>query len=258
MSEAVDCHYEIQGEGPPLILIHGVGSSGGNWQKIVDVLQHEFMCICCDLRGHGASPKPPTPYTLDMLVADLEQLRCRLNIEKFHVTGHSLGGMIGPAYAHQYPSRILSLGMLSTAAFRTQKERQGVNNLVDKLEDSGIEPLLDSLIQRWFTPQLVNSHPEIVEARRQQVLGNDPAVFASVFRIYATTEMEHFLHEIKAPTLVLTGENDGGCNPRINHSMAAALPNSELRILPQLRHSILLEAPQIVAENLLSFLLKHK
>ena len=68
----------------------------------------------------------------------------------------------------------------------------------------------------------------------QQVIDTDPDVFLSVFDIYAETEMAPWLHEVKHPCLVLTGENDGGCNPRLNTLIAAALPDSELVILPVL------------------------
>ena len=83
-------------------------------------------------------------------------------------------------------------------------------------------------------------------------------MFLSVFDIYANTEMAPWLAEIHHPCLVLTGEHDGGCNPRLNRQIAAALPNSELAILSGLRHAILLEAPEQVAVPVLSFLSKHR
>jgi len=85
-------------------------------------LKHAFRCISYDLRGHGKSPLPPSPYSLDDLVDDLERLRAELSIEHAHFAGHSLGGMIGPAYARRYPERVLSLGLYSTAAFRTEDD----------------------------------------------------------------------------------------------------------------------------------------
>jgi pimeloyl-ACP methyl ester carboxylesterase len=86
------------------------------------------------------------------------------------------------------------------------------------------------------------------------VVDTDPQVFLNVFRIYAGTEMAPWLHEVTAPSLVLTGEFDGGCNPRLNRLIDQALPNSELVILPDLKHSLLLEAGEVVAENLVRFI----
>ena len=91
----------------------------------------------------------------------------------------------------------------------------------------------------------------------QQVIDTDPDVFLSVFDIYAETEMAPWLHEVKHPCLVLTGENDGGCNPRLNKQIADALGDSELVILPVLRHAILLEASDQVAPPVLDFLRRH-
>lgn len=243
-------HFEIRGDGPPLVLIHGVGASLRIWERVVDLLEDDFQCVCYDLRGHGESSKPPPPYTLDMLTHDLELLRKRLEIDRMHIAGHSVGGMIAPAYALEHPERVMSMALLSTAACRTQEEKDSVAGLTEKLESGGAEPLIDLLIDRWFTPEFIKRHPDIIERRKREVLANDQAIFASVFRIYATTEMELFLREVDAPALVMTGENDSGCNPRINRDLSGLLRDSELRILPGLRHSILLEAPEVVADNL--------
>jgi pimeloyl-ACP methyl ester carboxylesterase len=114
--------------------------------------------------------------------------------------------------------------------------------------------VLETLKERWFTPEFAARCPGIIERRMQQVIDTDPEVFLSVFDIYAQTEMSPWLGEIGAPCLVLTGENDGGCNPRLNRQIAAAIRNSELVILPHLRHAILLEAAEEVARPVLAFL----
>ncbi len=118
----------------------------------------------------------------------------------------------------------------------------------------GIPPVLATLKDRWFTPEFAARSPEVIERRMQQVIDTDREVFLSVFDIYAETEMAPWLGEIRHPSLVLTGENDGGCNPRLNAQIAASMPNAELVILPALRHAILLEAPQAVAPPVLDFL----
>jgi len=116
MSKPVRSAVSLEGDGPPLFLIHGIGASRHSWDGVVQRLSQKYRCITYDLRGHGLSPVPPPPYSLDDLVEDLEALRQELGIAKAHFIGHSLGGMIGPAYARRYPERVLSLGLLSTAA----------------------------------------------------------------------------------------------------------------------------------------------
>jgi 3-oxoadipate enol-lactonase len=254
MSAPVQSAYSVEGKGPPLILIHGIGASRHSWDGLILHLKDDFRCVSYDLRGHGRSPLPTPPYSLDDLVEDLERLRRELHIDKAHFAGHSLGGMIGPAYARRYPEHVLSLGLYSTAAFRSEDDSAKVRGVVAAMRAKGIPPVLATLRDRWFTPEFAARCPQVIERRMQQVIDTDKEVFLSVFDIYAETEMAPWIGEIRHPSLVLTGENDGGCNPRLNAQIAASMPNAELVILPALRHAILLEAPQVVAPPVLGFL----
>ena len=254
MATPVDCAYSVEGAGPPLFLIHGIGAARNTWAKALPVLLPHFTVITYDLRGHGASPRSEGAFGLDELVADLERLRERTGVEQAHFAGHSLGGMIGPAYAHRYPDRVLSLGLLSTAAFRTEDDGAKVRAVVQAMRDKGIAQVLGTLTDRWFTDAFIERHADVVEARLKQVVATDPEVFLNVFDIYATTEMAPWLHEVTAPSLVLTGENDGGCNPRLNRAIDAALPRSELVILDGYKHSLLLEAGDVVAGHIKRFI----
>ena len=258
MDGAIDCAYSLHGEAtnPALMLIHGIGSRRSGWDRLLPVLADHFHVITYDLRGHGASPMPTKRFGLDALVDDVEALRCSLNIETMHIAGHSLGGMIGPAYAHRFPDQVLSLGLLSTAAFRTDDDSAKVQGVVTKMREVGIANVLATLSDRWFTDAFIAANPDVVEARMQQVLATDSSVFLNVFDIYAQTEMSPWLHHVAAPSLVLTGELDGGCNPRLNQQIHNALPDSQLVILPGLKHSILLEAGDVVARHLCDFMIK--
>ncbi len=254
MSQVIDCEYTVEGDGPPLFLIHGIGAARDTWRFVLPTLSQHFTCISYDLRGHGVSPKPDDEFGLDELVNDLEALRARLGIEQAHFAGHSLGGMIGPAYARAHPERVLSLGLLSTAAFRTEDDSAKVWGVVKAMEEKGIPQVLGTLIDRWYTDEFVAEHRDIVDRRLDQVVGTDPEIFLNVFRIYAGTEMAPWLHEVTARSLVLTGEFDGGCNPRLNEQIVDAMPDAELVILPKFKHSILLEAGEEVAAHMVRFL----
>ena len=81
---SVEVAYSIEGEGPPLYLIHGIGSRKATWEALIKDLRTDFTCVSFDLRGHGESPVPPVPYSLDELVEDLEALRQRLGHERIH------------------------------------------------------------------------------------------------------------------------------------------------------------------------------
>ena len=252
----IDCAYTMEGSGPPLFLIHGIGAARDAWRLMVPTLREQATVISYDLRGHGASPLPNGEFGLDELVEDLERERERTGFEQAHFAGHSLGGMIGPAYARRYPERVLSLALLSTAAGRNEEDSAKVWGVVRAMEQKGIAQVLTTLTDRWFTDDFIAAHPEIIDRRLKQVIATDPEVFLNVFRIYAGTEMMPWLHEVTAPALVLTGELDGACNPRLNQAIAAALPEAELVVLPALKHAILLEAPKEVSAHLLRHIAK--
>jgi len=252
----IACAYSVEGEGPPLFLIHGIGAARNSWAKLMPIMVPHFTVITYDLRGHGASPVPDQQFGLDDLVEDLEYLRQQTGFEAAHFAGHSLGGMIGPAYCRAYPHRVWSLGLLSTAAFRTPDDCSKVMAVVQAMERNGIANVLETLINRWFTDGFIQAHPDIVRRRLDQVINTDPQVFLNVFRIYATTEMSPWLAEVQAPSLVLTGELDGGCPPRLNQKIADRLTRAELVVLPDYKHSLLLEAGEKVAEEIKSFIQK--
>ena len=251
---AVEVASSVRGKGPPLYLVHGIGSRKEQWNPLIDALEDEFTCVSFDLRGHGASPVPDTPYRLDQLVEDLETLRTRLGHDRIHVAGHSLGGMIGPAYARAHPERTRSLGLLSTAAGRNEDDRAKLAGVLHALQTDGVARTLDTLVDRWFSDEFRAARPDIVQARLQQVIDTPEHVFLSVFDIYAGTEMGPWLHEIECPCLVLTAELDGGCNPRLNRYIAGELQRSTLVILDGLKHDILNEASDRVAGPVLEFL----
>ncbi len=235
MATSVDCVYSVTGNGPPVFMVHGIGARRATWSGLTEHLKNDFTCIAYDLRGHGESPLGNGTFGLDELVADLEALRAKLKIEKASVIGHSLGGMIGPAYARAFPDRVSALGLFSTAAFRTADDSAKVRGVVETMEKTSVESSLDTLVARWFSDEFQANNPDKIAVRKKQVLDTPTSVFLNVFHIYAETEMSPWLHEVKTPSLVLTGELDGGCNPRLNKQIADALPVSELVILDGLK-----------------------
>ena len=253
MSTPIECKYSVEGNGPPLFLIHGIGAARDAWRFIVPKIRSNFTVITYDLRGHGRSPKTLTKFLLDDLVEDLEYLRKKLNFNKAFFAGHSLGGMIAPAYALKYPRHVLALGLFSTAAGRTKDDRAKILAVIKSMEKQGVSAVLPTLIDRWFTDSFISSSPDIIDRRIQQVINTDPEIFMNVFRIYANTEMGPWLHKIIFPTLILTGEKDGGCNPKLNKFIADQIPKSKLVILPNYKHSLLIEASNEIADNIINF-----
>jgi pimeloyl-ACP methyl ester carboxylesterase len=255
MSNVVDYNFSQSGEGPGLFLIHGIGAAQDAWRFILPKLSEYFTVITYDLRGHGKSPLTKNKFTLNDLVLDLERIREKTKIEKAHFIGHSLGGMIAPAYAKKFPDKVTSLGLLSTVAARSPEDKNKVFNVIKKMETEGIPKTLLTLTNRWFTDYFIKNNSSIVDRRIKQVIDTNSEVFLNVFRIYAKTEMISWLKDINQPSLVMTGENDLGCSPMHNKKISSELINSKLVILPDVKHSILLEKPDETASNILKFLL---
>ena len=126
LKNALDCHYSKTGSGPAIFLIHGVGGAEDAWRFIAPKLKEKFTIITYDLRGHGKSPITNKDFNLNDLVLDFEKVREKSKIEKAHFFGHSLGGMIAPAYAKMFPNKVLSVGMLSTVAGRSIDDKEKV------------------------------------------------------------------------------------------------------------------------------------
>ena len=148
--------------------------------------------------------------------------------------------------------------LLSTAAGRTEDDSAKVKGVVARMRAEGVEPVLATLLNRWYTDGFIEARPDAIQDRIQQVLGTPEDVFLSVFDVYAGAEMAPWLHEVACPCLVMTGEFDGGCNPRLNRFIADELPDAELVILQDLKHSILIEAPERVLGPVREFLLRHR
>ena len=112
-NQGIRIHYEVEGEGPPLVLHHGTSGSGENWKDFGygDVLQRAYQLILVDARGHGASDKPyePAAYDLPLRVADVTAVLDDLQIRQAHYFGYSMGGWIGFGLAKYAPERFHSL-----------------------------------------------------------------------------------------------------------------------------------------------------
>lgn len=239
--------YIVDGNGPPLLLIHGVGARLDNWDGAAAVLARNFKVVRYDLRGHGQSSKVPGPYSLDLFADDAAALLDHLGIARAHIAGHSLGGMIAVTLGVRHPLRVDRLAVLSAAAGRTDEERRKVMERIALIAGGIPGDHFKNSLARWFTDEFRAANPELMEQYAARNRENDPACYAAAYTVLATGEVGPDLPRVTAPTLVVTGEHDLGSNPRMSRFIHDGIAGSTLRILPKLRHSILIEAPRTVA-----------
>jgi len=152
LEDGVRIHYTDEGEGVPVVLVHGFAANADvNWRQpgVTEVLAESFRVISIDNRGHGLSSKPrdPDAYGLEM-VDDIIRLLDHLEIDKAHVVGYSMGGFITLKLASQYPDRLLSAAPCGMAWQITPDEnRDFMYSFADSLENGGsLGPLMERLM----------------------------------------------------------------------------------------------------------------
>jgi (E)-2-((N-methylformamido)methylene)succinate hydrolase len=239
--------YVIDGQGPWVTLVHGVGANLESWDEVVARLASAFTCLRLDLRGHGGSEPITGACALDDLAADVRLVWDEAGVARSHLAGFSLGGLIAQALALSDGERIDRLAIISAVAGRTEEERAKVENRLELLRTEGIAAIIAAAEERWFTPEFRAAHPERVERRLAELLANDPTSYAAAYTVFARSDLGYRVHEITHPTLVATGENDVGSNVRMARMMHERIGGSTLHILPGLRHSVLVEASDQIA-----------
>jgi 3-oxoadipate enol-lactonase len=251
---APSLRYRVQGRGTPVLLIHGVGASLESWDAIAPVLAEEYRVIRFDLRGHGQSGHIDGPCALGDFVQDAVDLLTACDVARAHVVGFSLGGLIAQGLALDHPALVDRLVLLSAVAGRTPEEQARMRERVAVLRERGLEAISGASQERWFTPAFIARHPETVRKRMEELHANHRPSYLAAYTAFATGDLGDRLHAIAHPTLIATGEHDSGSNPRMAHFMHEQIKGSELCILPGLRHSILVEAPEQVAALVRGFL----
>lgn len=249
-------HYERKGVGHPIVLIHGVGGNLSNWDEVCDKLSIEFDIIRLDLRGHGESG-PIDKLSIDTFVEDVVDLMNEEDIRQAHLVGFSLGGLIAQRLAITNPDRFDRIILLSAVAGRTPEERERVLARLDLIREGGIKTITAAAKERWFTEVFARKNSDVIERRIAELEAVDVEQYLKAYQIFGETELVDTLHKIRHPTLIMTGELDPNSNVRMSRTMNSLIPNSKLKILPALKHSVLVEASSLVANEIRTFVLNN-
>ena len=209
-SDGVKIHYQVWGNGDPIVLVHGFTASiDNNWVQpgIVDKLDDDFKVIAIDLRGHGKSDKPHDPAVYgETMAMDVIRLLDHLKIEKAHIAGYSLGGFTTLKLVAMHPERFIT-ATLGGAGWRAPGEDGGVSGLAESLESgNGIAPLMIALTPAGQPPP----SPEQIKMVNQMLMAtNDPLALAAVIRgMGALAVSADEVKKIEVPILAVVGEID--------------------------------------------------
>ncbi len=249
-------HVRIDGQGPPVVLIHGVGLDLNMWQAQALALAERYRVIRYDMLGHGRTPRSKNDLVLADFADQLENLRQALGLDRFVLVGLSMGVLVSLKYAMEHADRIVALVLMNGVYDRTDEQLTGIRSRVAEAEANGSGVLIDAALDRWLSPEFRAAHPESVEAIRDRLNANNPDDFLTAYRIFAGADPEITgrIGAIECPTLVTTGELDRGSTPAMAQAMADALPRGECVILSGLRHLPTTEGADTVNAMLSDFL----
>jgi pimeloyl-ACP methyl ester carboxylesterase len=258
----VNIHYVQTGQGPDVVLIHGIASNLGQWQlSILPALVEDFRLTLYDLRGHGYSDMPTSGYTPDHMVGDLGGLMNDLGIERASILGHSYGGVVALCYAVLHPERVDKLIIADTGVpsieprggrdaalvgWREALRQQGVEVPDEKAND------LAYLIEQTLK----------LRGRYWRAMGVRRAV-ARLERFSSTTSFDaeyretsgltlEMIRQIKAPALLIYGDR----SPLLAsfRALRETLPNCRSAIISDGGHFYPLQHPQTFVRHIKGFL----
>ena len=220
--------------GPVLLLGPSLGTDMEMWRPQLAALEESFNVVRFDLRGHGGSPVPPGPYTIDDLGGDVLDLLDRLDVDRFRYAGLSLGGMVGMWVASHVPDRVEWLALLCTAAYLPPAE--GWLDRAAQARADGTAPLADASLGRWFTPAFQAAQPGRVAPFRQMLAATPAEGYAACCEAIAAMDLRPGLGRITAPTLVIAGADDPSTPPVLGQEVADLISDARLEILAPAAH----------------------
>jgi pimeloyl-ACP methyl ester carboxylesterase len=272
-STPISTTYLTAGEGPPLLLIHGLGDSSRSWEELISYLSQNYTVYAPDLPGFGTSEKPPIEYSPELFTAFIEAFLDALGLERVAIVGNSLGGLIALRLAFAQPERVAALGLIASAGLG-----HDVNFSLCTLTLPPVKHLLSTWNRTypgaWQWAMSISLTLFGFSARippywfRQMydmalMPGYSEALVStarSLMTLYGQRDsvvMLDDLHRLHVPTQIIWGANDR-ILPVYQAEMAGErLPNGHVTFIPDCGHVVHAECPERVSNTLTPFLAEH-
>jgi 3-oxoadipate enol-lactonase len=250
-----EVHYELCGpkEAPPLVLAGSLGTNMSMWDPQVEALQDRFRLLRYDLRGHGDSPAPPGPYSIENLGGDLLALLDRVGIEQTNVCGLSIGAMAAMWVAAHAPERVRRLILCCTSARFDDQTRALYRERAVIVRERGLEPIADAVLARWFTPSFVKAHAQPVERARRILVATTREGYAGCCEALAAMDLRTDLRAISAPALVIAGEDDPATPPEHGRLIAESIAGARLSVVSHAAHLANIERAELITAWIMRF-----
>lgn len=234
--------HHVVDDGAPdetVVLLNGLGTSLAMWDGLVpDLLRHASV-VRLDLPGHGGTPAASGADTMADLGHAVLELLDVLQVERAHLVGCSLGGMIAQWIAVHRPDRVDRMVLIATAG--KLGTPQAWAERADLALSEGMARMAEVVVPRWFTDAFQHRHPDRVEGVVKMLAACDPAGYAACCRAIGGNDLRADLHHVTAATLVLVGSEDPVVPVATAQGLADALPDGRLTVVPSTAHLLPVE-----------------
>lgn len=239
-------HHQENGQGVPLLLIHGFPHDHTLWRPQLDGLNDVARVIAPDLRGFGRVEEVPHVMTMDDYAADIKALLDSLGIEKAVIGGLSMGGYVALAFAANYPEALHGLVLCNTRAVAdSEQAREGRHATAHKALEEGMVPIAEGMLPKMISERSALANPDMSMAVENMMARQSPEAVAAAARGMAIRpDRTPMLATINVPVLVITNSADTLIPPAESEAMAAKIPNCEVVVIPDVAHLSNLEDPE--------------
>ncbi len=251
----VDLAYTDQGQGTPIVFVHGFPFSRVMWDPQVKVLSGQFRVIALDLRGHGESDAPLWLYTMDQFADDIKGLLDHLSIQKAVLAGFSMGGYVVFAFYRKYADRVKGLVLADTRPQPDSAEgRIGRFKMAQTAQKDGAGAIADVMLPKLLSPASVQGRSELVQTVRTMMTTTKvPGIAGDLMAMAERPDSVPTLKQIACPTLVIVGELDGLTTPVDARHMADGIRGARLETIPAAAHLSNMEQPEAFNRAVTSF-----
>jgi 3-oxoadipate enol-lactonase len=248
--------YDVQGEGPPVLLLHAFPLGLAMWDAQVSALRGQHQVIRFDDRGFGGSPPGDGLLSMERIADDAAALLDHLAIARAVICGVSMGGYAAFAMVRRHADRVRGLVLADTrAAADTPEAREGRAALAQKVLREGAAAAAEAFVPKLLGETTRRDRPHVVARVREIVLGNPPRGIADALAgLAARADSTPTLREIRVPTLVVCGEEDALTPPADAEALQRGIAGSRLVLIPRAGHLANVEDPDAFNRALLGFL----
>lgn len=244
--------YRIEGEGEPLLLLHGLMVSGAMFAPLIDLLRDRFRMLIPDLRGHGRSGDLAGPYDVAALAADLDVVLAEARFDRTAVMGYSHGGAVAQQLAHKHPAAVskLMLGCTYACNVSTLRERLEASIFLTLLRFFS-PGTLAKLILRASKPKpggAVGLTKEQVEWMQSLMAANRGPAMRGAVRGLITFDSRPWLSKIEVPTLVVGGTHDDAVPRHHFDTLVNGIPGAVGRLVDRAGHTLIWTHTRELAE----------